>query len=131
MFRSLKPDRESIAYNSMLLSSYYRIILLGCKTSDAYLRAWTNADNFFWASNTMIWGRFHDEQARFCFYCVLLIPLFKLTDPLMVCVNLQQCTPELQELAELCLRKFEPIRKVFWSKVVHAANHQEDQESLL
>ncbi|RIB07257.1 hypothetical protein C2G38_2252726 [Gigaspora rosea] len=59
---SINHSTENIVYNQTTLPKYYGLILMGCRLSPEYHQKWMEAQNFFWALGSMIFGDFYDDH---------------------------------------------------------------------
>ncbi|CAG8787587.1 6885_t:CDS:2, partial [Cetraspora pellucida] len=59
---SINHTTENIVYNQTTLPKYYGLILMGCRLSSEYHQKWMEAQNFFWALSSMIFGDFYDDH---------------------------------------------------------------------
>ncbi|CAG8722845.1 21144_t:CDS:10, partial [Racocetra persica] len=59
---SINHTTENIVYNQTTLPKYYGLILMGCRLSPEYHQKWMEAQNFFWALSSMIFGDFYDDH---------------------------------------------------------------------
>ncbi|CAG8436597.1 9374_t:CDS:10 [Diversispora eburnea] len=59
---SINHTNDNIAYNQTTLPKYYGLILMGCRLSHEYHQKWMEAQNFFWALSSMVFGDFYEDH---------------------------------------------------------------------